>query len=126
MFVLGGTCRFLIGTIAMAAVRKPYYFEDRFYLPSSTKSESASGCFQARMILPILKSSLDTSTGAASATFFSLFPAPFSAFGLDAFSFFFELVALASETPVAPSAELVVVVDVLVGVSTLVVAVDDS
>ena len=80
------------------------------------------------MILPILKSSLDTSTGAASgaAPFFSLFPAPFSALGLDDFSFFFESVVLASVPPVAPLAALVVVVDVLVGVSTLGVTVDDS
>ena len=74
------------------------------------------------MILPILKSSLDTSTGAASgaAPFFSLFPAPFSALGLDNFSFFFESVVLASVPPVAPLAALVV------GVSNLGVVVDDS
>ena len=81
------------------------------------------------MILPILKSSLDTSTGAASAAppFFSLFPALFSALDFDAFSFFLESVVLASVPPVAPSAVLVAVVDVLVGVSTLGgIAVDDS
>ena len=88
------------------------------------------------MILPILKSSLDTSTGGASggaAPFFSLFPAPFSPLGLDDFSFFFEfesVVLVASAPPVAPLALLVVnvvvVVDVLVGVSILGVAVDDN
>ena len=80
------------------------------------------------MILPILKSSLDTLTGAASdaAPFFSLFPAAFSALGLDAFSFFFEFVVVASEPPVAPSVVLVVVADVLVGVSTWDIAVDDG
>lgn len=89
------------------------------------------------MILPILKSSLDTSTGAASggaAPFFSLFPAPFSPLGLDDFSFFFEfesVVLVASAPPVAPLALLVVnvvvvVVDVIVGVSILGIAVDDN
>ena len=89
------------------------------------------------MILPILKSNLDTSTGGASggaAPFFSLFPAPFSPLGLDDFSFFFEfesVVLVASVPPVAPLALLVVdvvvvVVDVIVGVSILGVAVDDN
>lgn len=89
------------------------------------------------MILPILKSSLDTSTGGASggaAPFFSLFPAPFSPLGLDDFSFFFEfesVVLVASVPPVAPLALLVVdvvvvVIDVIVGVSILGVVVDDN
>lgn len=89
------------------------------------------------MILPILKSSLDTSTGGASggaAPFFSLFPAPFSPLGLDDFSFFFEfesVVLVASAPPVAPLALLVVdvvvvVIDVIVGVSILGVVVDDN
>ena len=89
------------------------------------------------MILPILKSSLDTSTGGASdgaAPFFSLFPAPFSPLGLDDFSFLFEfesVVLVASVPPVAPLALLVVdvvvvVIDVIVGVSILGVVVDDN
>ena len=77
------------------------------------------------MILPILKSSLETLTGAASAAFF---PPPFSALGLDDFSFFFESVVPAAVPPVAPLEvlDVVVVVEVLVGVSTFTVVVDDS
>lgn len=81
------------------------------------------------MILPILRSSLDTSTAASAedgAPFFSFF----SALGLDDFSFFLDLAAPASASPVAPLAALVLVdvaAVVLVGVSTLGgVAMDDS
>ena len=84
--------------------------------PSSTKSPSASGCFQAFTILPTLMSSLDTSTGAAA---FSPDPPPPPFFFSVLLAFAFLGCVEEVDSDGGTSVVVVGVVSFLVGVASL-------